>query len=124
MLKCVNVIILFVNCVILFQSKKVNFVITNNLKNMENKYIKNLQLSVENIHLNLSEFNEKNVHIGGKWLTYSLMATALILWVVFNVTIIQSYQIPPYLLVIVNLILYCIIAIMVNSDSYSDAKKL
>jgi uncharacterized membrane protein len=104
------------NCVILFQLKKVNFVLYENLKVMENKYIKNLQLSIENIHLNTIFSSEQDTHFRGKWLPYLLMTTALILWIIFNIVAIQSYQFPPYLLVIMNLILYCIIAAMINPD--------
>jgi uncharacterized membrane protein len=87
---------------------------------MENKYIKNIQLSIENIHLNYVDSSEKTTQIGGKWLSYLLMTTALILWVIFNILVIESYQFPPYLLVIMNVVLYCIIAAMINPDKYSS----
>jgi uncharacterized membrane protein len=87
---------------------------------MENKYIKNIQLSIENIHLNYVDSREQTTQIGGKWLSYLLMTTALILWVIFNILVIESYQFPPYLLVIMNVVLYCIIAAMINPDKYSS----
>lgn len=90
---------------------------------MENKYIKNLRLSIQNMHLNYVDAITQNAQIGGKWLFYILMITALVLWVIFNIVVIESYSFPHYLLVIMNLILYCIIASMINSDDYSDAKK-
>ena len=90
---------------------------------MENKYIKNLQLSIQNMHLNYVDAITQKAQIGGKWLFYILMITALVLWVIFNIVVIESYSFPHYLLVIMNLILYCIIASMINSDDYSDAKK-
>lgn len=90
---------------------------------MENKHIKNLQLSIQNMHLNYEDAKEQNAQIGGKWLSYLLMTTALILWVIFNIVVIESYSFPHYLLVIMNLILYCIIASMINPDNYSDAKR-
>ena len=90
---------------------------------MENKYFKNLQLSIENIHLSYADAKEQSTLIGGKWLSYFLMITAIVLWIIFNIVAIESYQFPPYLLVIMNLILYCIIAAMINPDNYNDSKK-
>lgn len=90
---------------------------------MENKYIKNIQSSVENVHMNFVDSNQHKVIIGGKWLSYVLMTTAIILWIIFNIVAIESYQLPPYLLVIMNLILYCVIAAMINPDNYSDTKR-
>ena len=90
---------------------------------MENKYIKNIQSSIENIHLNYVDSNEKKIMIGGKWLPYLLMIMAITLWIIFNIVAIESYLFPPYLLVIMNVILYCVIAAMVNPDKYSDSNR-
>lgn len=89
---------------------------------MQHKYIKYLQLSIENFHLNASYSTENNLPIGGKWLTYSLMATAIILWIIFNIVAIESYQFPPYLLLFMNLVMYVLIAAMTN-PSYSEESK-
>ncbi len=90
---------------------------------MENKYMKNIQSSIENIHLNYADSNEQKIIVGGKWLPYVLMIMAIMLWIIFNIVAIESYQFPPYLLVIMNLILYCVIATMVNPDKYSDSNR-
>jgi uncharacterized membrane protein len=90
---------------------------------MEKKYMKNMQSSIENIHLNYVDSSEQKIIIGGRWLPFVLMTTALILWIVFNIVSIESYQLPPYLLVVMNLVLYCMIAAMVNPDNYSDPKR-
>ncbi len=100
-----------------------NFVITKTHKVMESKYIKYLQLSVENIQLNSTDLKENQAQIGGKWLSYVLMATALILWIVFNIVAIESYQFSLYALVFMNLILYCIIACMTSHDHYNESSK-
>ena len=85
--------------------------------------MKNIQSSIENIHLNYVDSSEQKIIIGGKWLPYVLMTMALILWITFNIVAIESYQFPTYLLVVMNLVLYCIIATVVNPDKYSDSKK-
>ncbi|MEY4541323.1 MAG: hypothetical protein RLZZ306_3080 [Bacteroidota bacterium] len=90
---------------------------------MENKYIKNIQASIEYIQLNYTDSNEQNTLVDVKWLPYLLMTTAFVLWIVFNIVAIESYQFPPYLLVIMNLVLYCVIAAMINPDNYNDSKK-
>lgn len=90
---------------------------------MQNKYIKYLQLSFESIHLSYLDANEQNVRIRRKWLSYLLMITATVLWVIFNIVVIESSQFPPYLLVVLNLVLYCIIASMVNPAVYAETKQ-
>ena len=91
---------------------------------MKNRYIKYLQHPLENIDLSSSDTNSHNLISGAKWLPYVLMATAMILWVVFNIVAIQSNQFTPYPLVGINLILYCIIAVaMANRDQYDETKK-
>ena len=72
------------------------------------------------MHLNYVDSRKQNAQFGDKWLSYMLMTVALILWVVFNIVSIQNYQFPPYLLVLMNLILYFIIAAMINPDKYSS----
>jgi uncharacterized membrane protein len=89
---------------------------------MQHEYLKNLQLSIENFQLNSSYSHELNSQIGGKWLPYFLMATALILWIVFNILAIESYQFSPYPLLFMNLVMYFILAAMA-SPSYSEESK-
>ena len=69
---------------------------------MKNIYIKYLQHPLENIHLFSLDTDSHNQLSGAKWLPYVLMATAMILWVVFNIVAIQSYQFAPYPLVAIN----------------------
>ena len=83
---------------------------------MENKYIKTIQSSIENMHMNAINFNVRNDFVDNKWLSPILMTTAFILWVVFNIVVTESHQFPPYLLVGMNLILYCMIAAMINPN--------
>lgn len=118
-----NVITIYVNYITLLEIKKLNFVISKTLNIMENKYIKNMQSSIENVHLHFVDSSQQKVIFIGKWLSYVLMTTALILWITFNIVAIESYQFPPYLLVVMNLILYCVIAAMINPDNYSDTKR-
>lgn len=87
---------------------------------MENKYTKYFNISLDDNHYDTLVNHENDSLIGAKWLIYLLMGTALMLWVVFNIVSIQSNLLPPYLLVVMNLILYFIIAIMINPDSSSD----
>lgn len=89
---------------------------------MQHKHLKNLPLSIQSIYLNSSYSHEFNSQLGGKWLPYLLMATALILWIVFNIMAIESYQFPPYLLLFMNLIMYFVMT-TVASPSYSEESK-
>lgn len=90
---------------------------------MENKYIKYLNLSVEDINLISSDLERNTVSGNSKWLTYLLMATALVLWIIFNIVAIQSYQFATYPLVVMNLILYCILAVMANPNYSTEPPK-
>lgn len=89
---------------------------------MQQRYFKDLQLFIENFYLNSFYANEINSQIGGKWLPYFLRATALILWIVFNIVAIESYQFPPYPLLFMNLVMYFILAAMA-SPNYSEESK-
>jgi len=89
---------------------------------MENKIIKYIQLSSESIGINsiLSNTNQSQFRV--KLLRYVLTTTALILWIIFSIGAIQYYDFQPYILVVMNLILYCIIACMA-SEHYLNAPK-
>ena len=89
---------------------------------MENKIIKYIQLSSESIGIRSIFANTNQSPFTGKLLRYILTTTALILWIIFNIGAIQNYDFQPYVLVVMNLILYCVIACMA-SDHYSDAPK-
>jgi uncharacterized membrane protein len=89
---------------------------------MENKCAKYLQSSFEKKHLDTSLLDKNPSQFGGKWLTYLLMVCALVLWIVFNIVSIESYLFSPYPLIVMNLILYFVIAIMVNPDNYYDSE--
>jgi hypothetical protein len=84
---------------------------------MENKYTKYLQLS--NAVKNFDGLN--HTPFESKWLSYFLSTTALILWITFNIVAIENNQFSPYLLVFMNIILYCIIAVMASPDHYSES---
>lgn len=104
-----------------FIFKITQFCYTKKYKVMENRYAKYLQLPFEEKHLDASLLNENTSKLGGKWLPYLLICTAIILWVVFNIVAIESYEFFLYPLVVMNLILYFVIAIMINPDHYSDS---
>jgi hypothetical protein len=87
---------------------------------MENKNFKYLQFSAGNFALNFTDLMQTKTQIGGKWLPYVLMATALVLWIIFNIVAIESYQFSPYPLVIMNLILYCVVAVMADPNKSED----
>lgn len=89
---------------------------------MKHAYLKYLQLSFEDSRLNSLDSNEINSQIGGKWLPYFLMATALILWIIFNIMAIESYQFSPYPLLFMNLVMYFVMT-TVASPSYSEESK-
>jgi hypothetical protein len=89
---------------------------------MENKNFKYLQFSAGNFALNFTDSKQTKTQIGGKWLPYVLMATALVLWIIFNIVAIESYQFSPYPLVIMNLILYCVVAVMADPNKYAESK--
>ncbi len=89
---------------------------------MENKIIKYIQLSSESIGINSILSNINQSQFRGKLLRYVLTTTALILWIIFNIGAIQYYDFQPYILVVMNLILYCIIACMA-SEHYSNIPK-
>jgi hypothetical protein len=89
---------------------------------MENKNFKCLQFSTGNFALNFTDSKQIKTQIGGKWLPYVLMAMALVLWIIFNIVAIESYQFPPYPLVIMNLILYCVVAVMADPNKYAESK--
>lgn len=89
---------------------------------MENKIIKYIQFSSKSIGIDAILSNSNQSQFSGKLLRYVLTTTALILWIVFNIGAIQYYDFQPYVLVVMNLILYCIIACMA-SEQYSNAPK-
>ena len=89
---------------------------------MENKYLKYLQLSSALKHVDTLDSGDVKPHLGGKFLSYSLLVLALILWIIFNIVAIENYQFTPYPLVFMNIILYCIIAAMASPDHYSEPK--
>ena len=89
---------------------------------MENKYTKYLQIPLDIKQFEASDSFENKAPFKSKWLSYSLSATALILWITFNIVAIENQQFSPYTLVIVNIILYCIIAVMASPDHYSESK--
>ena len=111
-----NIIIFTLNYIIDLVIKKRTFVIIKIFNIMENKYIKTIQSSIENMQINAINFNVRNDFVDNKWLSPILMITAFILWVVFNIVVTESHQFPPYLLVGMNLILYCMIAAMINPN--------
>ncbi len=89
---------------------------------MQLKHLRNLLLSIQSIYLNSSYSHEINSQIRGKWLPSMLMIVALILWIVFNIMAIESYQFPPYLLLLMNLIMYFVMT-TVASPCYSIESK-
>ena len=89
---------------------------------MENKYFKYLQISSAIKYVHALNSNEGKTHLGGKYLSYSLLGLASILWIVFNIVAIENYQFTPYPLVFMNIILYCIIAAIASPDHYSEPK--
>ncbi len=90
---------------------------------MQNKYSKYFQLSFENFSLNSSDLSENTISFSVRLFSYVLMATALVLWIVFNIVAIESYQFAPYPLVVMNLILYCVIATMANPNNSDEIIK-
>ena len=88
---------------------------------MENKYTQYSQLPFEEKHLDTSFSDEATPPFGGKWLPYLLMSAAIAFWVIFNIVAIESYAFSLYPLVVINLILYFIIAVKVNPDNYCDS---
>ncbi len=88
---------------------------------MENKYLKYLQLSSE-VNLNALHSIDNKTPFNRKFLFYTLLATALILWIIFNILIIETHQFAPYPLVFMNIILYWIIAVMASPDHYAEPK--
>jgi uncharacterized membrane protein len=91
-------------------------------KIMENKYTKYLQLSTAIKHFEALNSMNDNARFESKWLSYLLLATALILWITFNIVAIENSQFSPYFLVFMNLILYCVVAVMTSPDHYSESK--
>ena len=89
---------------------------------MENKYIKYLQISSAIKHIHTLSPNDDKTNLGGKYLSYTLLGLALILWIIFNIVAIENYQFTPYPLVFMNIILYCIIAAIASPDHYSEPK--
>ncbi len=90
---------------------------------MGNKYLKYLQLSSAIRHLNpVDSVDDNKTNFGGKYLSYSLLGLGLILWIIFNIVAIENYQFAPYPLVFMNIILYCIIAVMASPNHYSEPK--
>jgi uncharacterized membrane protein len=92
-----------------------------NHKVMGNKYIKYLQLYSASKHLSALTSINNSARFDSKWLSYFLLATALILWITFNIVAIENNQFSPYLLVFMNIILYCIIAAMASPDNYTES---
>jgi hypothetical protein len=88
---------------------------------MENKNTKYLQLSNVVKHFDGLNSFDNNARFESKWLSYFLSTTALILWITFNIVAIENNQFSPYLLVFMNIILYCIIAVMASPDHYSES---
>jgi uncharacterized membrane protein len=88
---------------------------------MENKYAKYLQLSNATKHFDTLNSVNNTARFESKWLSYFLLATALILWITFNIVAIENNQFSPYPLVLMNIILYCIIASMASPDHYSES---
>jgi hypothetical protein len=89
---------------------------------MQTKYLKNFPLLIQSIYMNCSNFDVNNAPIGGKWLPYFLMATALTLWLVFNIVAIESYQFSPYPLLFMNLVMYFILAAMASPSHTEESK--
>ena len=89
---------------------------------MENKYTKYLQLSTAIKHFNASNPVNDKVRFESKWLSYFLLITASILWIIFNILTIEGHLFSPYVLVFMNIILYCIIAVMASPDHYVESK--
>jgi hypothetical protein len=89
---------------------------------MENKYIKYLQLSNTIKHFDSLNSLNNTVRFEAKWLSYLLLAMAVILWITFNIVTIENNQFSPYVLVFMNIILYCIIAVMASPDHYSESE--
>ena len=89
---------------------------------MENKYFKYLQISSVLKHVDVLDSNDDKTHLGRKYLSYSLLGLASILWIIFNIVAIENYQFTPYPLVFMNIILYCIIAAIASPDHYSEHK--
>ena len=117
-----NIITLRINCVTFLKTQYCTFVLYKIINIMENRIVKYIQFSYESVRINsvLSETNQS--HFKCILLPYILTITALILWIVFNIGAIQYYNFQPYILVVMNLILYCIIACMA-SPNCSDAPK-
>ncbi len=90
---------------------------------MENKYTKYLQLPLFIKQFDVSNSLENKLTFeSSKWVSYFLLITGIILWVTFNIVVIEYQQFPPYILVIMNIILYCIVAVMASPDHYSETK--
>ena len=84
---------------------------------MENKY---LHISSVLKQLDILDSNDDNIHLGEKYLSYGLLITGFALWIIFNILAIEFYQFTPYPLVVMNIILYCIIAVIASPNHYSE----
>jgi len=89
---------------------------------MHRRNIKFSGLSIQSMSLNSLNVELLKATVDSKWLSYFLKVTALILWLVFNTLAIESYQFSPYPLVVMNLVMYFILA-TVASPSYSEESK-
>lgn len=90
---------------------------------MGNKYLKYLPLSSVIKHFNpVDSVDDGKITFGGKYLFRGLLGLGLILWIIFNILAIKNYQFTPYPLVVMNIILYCIIAIMASPAHYFEPK--
>jgi uncharacterized membrane protein len=89
---------------------------------MENKDTKYSLLFNVVKHYEALNLGDNNVRFESKWLSNFLLGMALILWIIFNIVAIENNQLSPYLLVFLNIMLYCIIAVMASPDHYSESK--
>ena len=117
-----NIITLRINCVTFLKTQYRTFVLHKIINVMENRIAKYIQLSYENVRINSVSSETNQSHSKRRVLPYILIITALILWIIFNIGAIQYYNFQPYILVVMNLMLYCIIACMA-SPNCSDAPK-
>lgn len=117
-----NIITLRINCVTFLKPQYRTFVLFKIINVMENRIAKYIQFSYENVRINSVSSETNQSHSKRRVLPYILIITALILWIIFNIGAIQYYNFQPYILVVMNLMLYCIIACMA-SPNCSDAPK-
>ena len=89
---------------------------------MQDSYLKNLPSLIQSIYLNYSNIDVSNAPIGGKWLPYFLTVMALILWLVFNIVGIESYQFSPYPLIFMNLVMYFVLAAVASPSHFEESK--